>query len=358
VKLTVPVRRSVKRMRAYHPPLKGRAGKLRLDFNENTVGCSPAVRHALARLTPDQVAMYPEYESAERRLARFFRVRPRELLLTNGTDDALRLVLDTFVEPASAVLLVEPTFAMYRFYAELAGARIFALRYDEGMRFPMDQVLEALRGSRRGAAAPPRVMFLANPNNPTGTLVAAEGLRQILEAARKTLVVVDEAYYEFSGVAVLPWIRRYANLIVTRTFSKAAGLAGLRVGCLFAGRGLAEVLRKAHSPYSVNAAGLVAAEAATRATGFIRRYAEGVKRTRGELERALARLGIPAFPSAANFILVDFGRRAPGLLRGLRRQGILLRDRQSDFGRVGYVRITVGTRAQTRRLIRALERLC
>ena len=130
----LPVRRAVKRMRPYHPPLEGRAGMLRLDFNENTLGPSPAVRRALARLAPDRLAMYPEYEATGRRLARYFRVRPAELLLTNGTDDALRLVVDTFVEPGSRVLLVEPAFAMYRFYAELADARILALRYDGAMR--------------------------------------------------------------------------------------------------------------------------------------------------------------------------------------------------------------------------------
>ncbi len=211
----IAVRRAVERMRAYHPPLEGRSRKLRLDFNENTIGCSLAVCRALAGLTPDQVAMYPEYKAAGRRLARHFRVRPEELLLTNGTDDALRLIVDTFVEPDSAIVLVEPTFAMYRFYAELAGARIVALRYDRAMRFPLERVLRALRRVR------PRVLFLANPNNPTGTLLEPPALRQILGAASHTLVVVDEAYYDFSGVTVLPWILRLSNLVVTRTFSKA-----------------------------------------------------------------------------------------------------------------------------------------
>ena len=350
MKLVIPVRRAVERMRPYHPPLEGRTGKLRLDFNENALGCSPAVRRALAGLTREQVAMYPEYEATRRRLAHFFRVRPAELVLTNGTDDALRLVVDTFVEPHSRVLLVEPAFAMYRFYAELAGAKVEALRYDSAMQFPLQKVLRALR-------ARPRVFFLANPNNPTGTLLGRSELKQILEAARNTLVVVDEAYFEFSGVTVLPWIRRFPNLVVTRTFSKAAGLAGLRVGCLFANRTLVSVLRKANSPYSVNTAALVAAEAATRNGRFVRQYAREVIRNRQELARALAALGIKCFPSEGNFVLVDFGARAPAALRRLRQRGILARDRQADFGRVGFVRITVGTRAQMRRLIRALREL-
>ncbi len=350
MKLVIPVRRALERMRPYHPPLEGRASMLRLDFNENTLGCSPAVRRALARLTREQVAMYPEYEATRRRLARFFRVRPAELLLTNGTDDAVRLVVDTFVEPRSPVLLVEPTFAMYRFYAELAGAKVTALRYDSAMQFPLQKVLRAL-------CARPRVFFLANPNNPTGTLLGRSELKQILEAARNTLVVVDEAYFEFSGITVLPWIRRVSNLIVTRTFSKAAGLAGLRVGCLFANHTLVSVLRKAHSPYSVNTAALVAAEAAAREGRFVRQYTREIVRNRQELTRALAALGIKFFPSGGNFVLVDFGPRAPAVLRRLRQRGILARDRRADFGCVGLVRITVGTRAQMRRLIRALREL-
>ena len=347
----IAVRRAVERMRAYHPPLNGRLGKLRLDFNENTIGCSLAVCRALAGLTPDQVAMYPEYKAAGRRLARHFRVRPEELLLTNGTDDALRLIVDTFVEPDSAIVLVEPTFAMYRFYAELAGARIVALRYDRAMRFPLERVLRALRRVQ------PRVLFLANPNNPTGTLLEPPALRRILGAASHTLVVVDEAYYEFSGVTVLPWIRRLSNLVVTRTFSKAAGLAGLRLGCVFANRRIAAGLRKAHSPYPVNAAALAAGEAAARDGRSTERYAQEVRRSKRELETALARLGVSHYRGAANFVLADFGRRAPALLGALRRRGILLRDRRSDFGRVGYVRITAGTREQTRRLVEAIEKL-
>jgi len=360
VRLTVPVRRAVERMCAYHPPLEGRTNKLRLDFNENTMGCSPAVRAALGKMAGEQVAMYPEYESVRRRLARHFGVAPGELVLTNGTDDALRLVVDTFVEPGSAVLLVEPTFAMYRFYAELAGARVVALRYNEATRFPLEAVLRVLQKPLSGkgrVGTMPRVLFLANPNNPTGTLLPRSDLRRILRAAARTLVVVDEAYFEFSGVSVLGWLRRAPNLVVTRTFSKAAGLAGLRIGCLFANSELVAALRKAHSPYSVNAAALVAVEAAARDAGFVRRYVREIQRSKCELASALDRLGIRAFPSSANFLLADLGERAPALLAALRRRGILLRGRQSDFGRVGYVRITVGTRRQARRLIRALEAL-
>ena len=344
------MRRAVERMRAYNPPLEGRTDKLRLDFNENPIGCSPAVRRALAKLSAASISAYPEQETVRRKVARHFGVRPEELLLTNGTDEALSLVVNTFVESGDRVLLVEPTYAMYRFYSELAGARLAAPRYDAEMCFPWNNVLAALR-------AGPRVFFLPNPNSPTGNLLSTRELRRILNAAKRTIVVIDEAYFEFSGVTVIPWIRRYKNLIVTRTFSKTAGLAGLRLGCIFVHREMAATMRKAQSPYPVNAAALVAAEAAMRDRGFIARTIREVRGSRREFARGLARLGVRCFPSAGNFVLVHFGGRAKQIVAALARKRILVRDRSSDFGGEGYVRITLGTLAQTRRLLRELEQL-
>jgi len=346
----IPVRRAVERMRPYHPPLEGRTNKLRLDFNENPIGCSAAVRRALAKLSAASISAYPEQETVRHKAARYFGVRPEELLLTNGTDEALSLVVNTFVESGDRVLFVEPTYAMYRFYSELAGARIIAPRYDAQMRFPWNDVVAALREGLR-------VFFLPNPNSPTGNLLSHDELRRILKAATRTMVVIDEAYFEFSGVTVIPWIRRQKNLIVTRTFSKTTGLAGLRLGCIFVNSEMAATMRKAQSPYPVNVAALAAAEAAMRDRAFIARTVGEVQRGRRELERGLARLGVKWFPSAGNFLLVYFGERSKKIVAALERRGILLRDRSSDFGGEGYVRITLGTLAQTRRLLRELENI-
>jgi histidinol-phosphate aminotransferase len=343
----IPVRKAVLSMAPYGPPNEGRAGKLRLDFNENTVGCSPAVLRALSRMTAEQMAIYPEYQVTTRRLARFFRVRPEEIHLTNGIDDALHLIADTFIEPGDSVLVAEPTFDMYRFFAELAGARVVALRYDEQMRFPVEDVVAELQKT-------PRVLYIANPNNPTGTLVQPEDLRRILRAAPNTLVLVDEAYWDFSGMTVLPWIRRYPTLMVARTFSKSAGLAGLRLGCLFARPEILSVMRRACTPYPVNAAALVAAEASIRDTRFGRAYTKEVLQSRAMLEQGLQRMGARVYPSSANFVLADFGPQATPMVRALERKGILVRERK-DFPRKGFVRISAGTRADTRRVLRAIE---
>lgn len=349
--LIVPLRKEVERMKWYQPPPEGRAGRLRLDFNENIAGPPPSALRALARLAPERISSYPEYQAAEEKLGRFFGARPEQIVVSNGVDEALGIVSFGFAEAGKPLLLVEPTFAMYRFYADLLGAGVITLRYDDRLRFPVDDVLRVLRDRR------PRLFFLANPNNPTGDLLSLRTLHRILEAGRRTMVVIDEAYYEFSGLTVAGWIRRYPNLIVTRTFSKASGLAGLRLGCLISNAEVISALRRLRPPFSVNAAALAAGLAVAAHPGWIRRYAREVAAARGELERALERLGVAAYPSAANFVLADFGERGPALFAKLRRRGILLRDRKSDFGRAGWVRITIGTRAQTRTLIHELEKL-
>jgi histidinol-phosphate aminotransferase len=347
MKVRLPVRRAILERMTYEPPGEGRSGKLRLDFNENTSGCSPAVVRALAKLTPKLLAMYPEYQPSTRRLARYFGVAYRELLLANGGDDALRVFFDAFVEPASSILICEPTFPMYRYYAEIAGARVAALRYTTEMEFPLAETLAALRKK-------PRVLFIANPNNPTGTLLDKTAIARILRAATHTAVVIDEAYAEFSGVTVVPWIRRHPNLFVVRTFSKAAGLAGLRLGAVISSQANVGLLRRAMPPFPVNLAALVAAEAAIHDRAAIRRYVRDVQDTRRWFAAQLTRIGATSYPSAGNFLLADFGPSGSALFRTLENQGILLRERSREVA-PGFVRISIGTRKEMRRLLQAID---
>lgn len=343
----LPVRPAILARQTYEAPAEGRRGKIRLDFNENTTGCSVAVCKALARLSAKDIATYPEYEIPTRELARTFRVDPSELLLTNGGDDALRVFFDTFVEPNSHILICEPTFPMYRYYSEIAGASVQVLRYGPNMEFPLGDALAALK--RR-----PRVFFLANPNNPTGTLVSKNNLAKLVRAATHSAVVIDEAYAEFSGTSAVPWIRRYPHLFVVRTFSKAAGLAGLRLGAVIGRRDSVALVRRAMPPYPVNFAALVAATAAVKERKTIAAYVASTKRRRQWFARELARAGARVFPSAGNFLLVDFGAEGPAFFRRLVRNNILVRERSKDLG-PGYARVTIGTQGELNEFLRALR---
>jgi histidinol-phosphate aminotransferase len=344
VKVKLPVRQAILKRRTYEAPAEGRFGKIRLDFNENTTGCSAEVRRAIARLSGKELAMYPEYEKRTRTIAKYFAVKAEEIVLTNGGDDALRVFFDTFVEPGSQILICEPTFPMYRYYAEIAGARVETLRYSSEMEFSVKAAIAALKKK-------PRVFFLANPNNPTGTLVGLEAIEQLLRAAKHTVVVLDEAYSDFCAVSGVKLIHKYPQLFLAKTFSKAAGLAGLRLGAVIAQRESLALVRRALPPFPVNVAALVAADAAIREGATIKKYVRGVKLLRTWLTKELQARGAFLFPSEGNFVLANFGKAGPALFRKLANKGILVRDRSHDIG-PGFARISIGSKIELQELLR------
>ena len=343
-------RPAVLSMAPYSPPTGGRADKLRLDFNENTVGCSARVIERLKeRLDPTALAIYPEYGEAKEAVARYFHVRPEQFVFTNGTDEAIQVFINTYVDDGQEVLLLKPAYAMYRFYAEVAGAKIREVEYPEpNLEFPLQEVLDAITPETRA-------VILANPNNPTGTGISLLAIERILHRARKAVVMVDEAYYEFSGITALTEIERVPNLFVCRTFSKIFGMAAMRIGCLFSHEANVALLHKAQSPYSVNAMAIVAAQAAIEDTGYIENYVAEVLAARELLCVGLEKLEIPYVPSSANFVLARLGKRAIPVRDALRERRILVRDRSYEIP--GCVRMTVGTRDQTRKLLDALEEI-
>jgi histidinol-phosphate aminotransferase len=345
-------REAVLKMAPYSPPTAGRADKLRLDFNENTVGCSPRVIEYLKMhldAAGGGLAVYPEYGEAKAALAEFFRVQPEEFVFTNGTDEAIQVFINTYVDDGDEVLLLRPAYAMYRFYAEVAGAVVREISYDgPALDFPLGSVLDSITPSTRA-------VLIANPNNPTGTGLSLPAIERILKRARKAVVFIDEAYFEFCGVTALGQIQRSPNLFVSRTFSKVYGMAAMRLGCLFSHPANIVYLHKAQSPYSVNTLAVLAAQAAIRDSAYIESYVAEVLAARELLRVGLEKLGISYVPSSANFLLVRAGERAIEIRDYLRAQGILVRDRSYEVP--GCVRITVGTREQMRRLLAALEEI-
>jgi histidinol-phosphate aminotransferase len=335
-------------MAPYSPPTAGRAGKLRLDFNENTVGCSPRVIEFLkSRINADELAVYPEYVEVKRDLASFFGVSPGQLLLTNGTDEAIQVIVNTYVDDGDDVVLLRPSYAMYRFYAEVAGASIREIDYrPEDLAFPLEELLDAIGPSTRA-------VLIANPNNPTGTGVDLAGVAKILDKAAGAAVLIDEAYYDFCGVTALGLLGLNTNLFVSRTFSKVYGMAAMRLGCVFSHEGNIGFLHKAQSPYSVNMLAALAAREAVRDTDYIAAYVAEVLAAREELYAGLTRIGAPYYRSQANFVLFRAGERAIPVRDRLREMGVLVRDRSYELP--GCVRVTVGTRPQISRFLKALE---
>lgn len=346
----IRVRKTVERVEEYAPQPEGRLGMIRLDLNENTIGCPAGLVRAMRRMiSPEWCAIYPEYEKSHEALARYFGVSPAEIMMTNGVDDAIMLICDTFVDPGDALVIPTPTFSIYQFFHEVRGGKTKTVGYDSKARLSVDKLIAAARRARW--------MALANPNNPTGTLVSSDDLKSILQSAPDTIVLVDEAYFDFSGVTILPWIRRYPNLIVSRTLSKAFGLAALRIGLLFAQKRLMSLMRRIHAVYAVNGLAAACAAESVNYGQATRSIANSICGNRELFCRDLERLGIPYVPSSANFVLTRVGARAREITARLRKQGILVRAWTNEPKLAGCLRITIGNTAQMRQLTKALARL-
>ena len=340
-------RDTVKNLHAYRPPLAGRTG-LRLDFNESTVGCSPRVLARLRSLDAELLARYPEREPVEKEVAAFLGLDPAQVLLTNGVDEAIHLLCSTYLDPGDEALIVVPTFAMYAIFAQAEGARVVEVRAGNNFTFPEKDLLAQLSPRTR-------LIAVANPNNPTGAAVAGNVLIQIAQAAPQAAMLVDEAYFEFHGETLIDQTRQIENLFVARTFSKAYGLAGLRIGVLAGEARQMAMVRRMASPYNVNAAALAVLPEALQDQEYVSRYVVQVLSNRDKLQQELGNLGLHHWPSHANFVLVRIGSAHAEFVRALRDRGILVRNRHTDPGCEGCVRLTVGSDGHTETLITALR---
>ena len=351
-------RNAIQKMRPYSPPTGLRHGKLRLDFNENTVGCAPEILIGLSKaLDQNWLATYPDYTEIQPKLASFFGVKEDQVNLTNGTDEAIQLVINTYVDPGDEVIVLDPTYAMYRFYAEIAGAEVREIGYRD---VPGDSEFErvlsvSFEGITEVISDRTKVIFLPNPNNPTGSILTLSEIKKILLSRPNICVVVDEAYFDFWGISALPLIAQFTNLVVLRTFSKAHGLAGLRVGCILStGENIANI-QKGQSPYSVNCLATAAVSLAIDASKATQEFAKQAVLGRKLLETALAQNRFTYWRSEANFVLFDAGEVADLLLERCKEAGILIRDRRHDLPRA--LRVTAGTPNQVEQFTDILERI-
>lgn len=340
-------RKIVESLKEYHPPLGGRTG-LRMDFNENINGCSPRVLAKLRSIDAELLNRYPEREPAERVAAEFLGLKPEQVLLTNGVDEGIHLLAETYLESGDEALIVVPTFSMYEIYVLATGATVRTIQAGKDFAFPTKAVLAAIDGNTK-------LIAIANPNNPTGTSVSNADLLQIVGAAQNAAVLLDEAYFDFCGTTLVGEIGRHENLFIARTFSKAYGLAGFRMGVLAGSAEQMRLVRRVSSPYNVNGVALACLPAALADREFVADYVAQVKRGRERLSAEFAALGVKRWPSEANFVLAYFGEFRKQFVEEMRRRGILVRDRNSDPGCQGCVRITLGTDEQTERLIAELR---
>ena len=326
---------------------------LRLHQNENTAGCSPRVLEALKTLRPEQIGFYPPYRATIEACARHFAVPPEQVALTNGLDEGILALALVQLRPAAGLaaeaLIPEPAFEIFAFDSEVVGGRVVRVMPRPDFTFALDEVLAAITPRTR-------LVFITNPNNPTGVAVPREAIsavaRRLPEGA---LVLVDEAYADFAGATFVADLPAHPNVVIGKTFSKAYGLAGLRIGALIGAPRTLEPIRRAIPVYSVNVAAVVALDAALADQAFVDAYCREVQQSKALIYAACERLGLHYWKSAANFVLVRTGSQTGALIAAAERHGIYLRDRSNEPGCAGCIRITTGIVEHTRRCVAVME---
>jgi histidinol-phosphate aminotransferase len=340
-------RRCVREMREYHSPLSGPAIDLRLDMNESTTGCSPRVLAKLHSIDARTLALYPRREPGEKLVADFLGVAPEQLLLTNGADEGIDLLCRAYLDPGSEIIVVTPAFAMYEVFAQTEDAKVVRVPTGPEFSFPEQEVIAAVTPQTR-------IVVICNPNNPTGQAVARSSIMKIIEAAPDAAILLDEAYFDFYGQTLMDQIGKAPNLLIARTFSKAYGLAGLRLGVMAGATEQISVLRRMASPFNVNAFAMECLAESLADREFVDAYVAQVRAGREWLQNELQQLRFKCWPSQANFILCRFGDARKAILEGLRARGIALRDRPDCEG---CVRITIGKAQEMERLIAELKQV-
>jgi len=337
----------VQAMKEYHPPL-GNRDTLRLDFNENTVACSPKVREVLGCISAGSLTRYPEREPVEAIVAAHLGLAPAQIALTNGVDEAIHVLFEAFLEEGDELLLPVPTYTMYEIYASATDARVVSVQAADDLAFPFERLLAAITPRTK-------IIAIANPNSPSGSAATRAQLLEFAARAPHAVLLVDEAYFHFHGETVIDLIGTVPNLIVARTFSKAYGLAGLRLGLLAGAVELMRWVRRVLSPYSVNSLALACLPPALEDAAYLDWYVAEVLAARTEFEAALDEARVRRWPSCANFVLIEIGAQHKEFTRLMSAAGVLVRDRSSDPGCDGRVRITIGTREQMRQAAVALN---
>lgn len=344
----------IQRMKPYNPPLEGRSKYkgILLDFNERTQPPQGKVIRALEKLVKKQkLQIYPEYFDLEKKIAKYAGVNPNQIMMTNGSDQGIDIIFRTFTEKGDKVIIPSPSFAMFYQCAQVVGNKILSPLYRENdLSFPLEEVLAAINNQVK-------LIVLCNPNNPTGTAISVDNIEKIAKKAKKAIIYVDEAYFEFSKISAITLIKKYPNIIITRTFSKAFGLASLRIGYIIARKEYIAEMLKVRGPYDVNTVAYQAASVVLINRKIMENYVnEVMNKAKPLVEKFFFEKGVTYYSSTANFILFR-PDDADYTWQSLKKIGFLLRP-QNKQNIKETLRVSIGTVKQMKKFIAAYKKVC
>lgn len=339
------VRTSVRDMKSYTTET---TNKLDMSTNANLVGVNTVCRKVLTKLAKSDLSQYPTLHSDDLRnaLAKKYRYKPENFNIGNGSDGLLDLIFKAFINPGDSVISPTPSFSMYNFFATSHLGRAVTVKLKDNLQLDAKKMIDA--GGK--------ITIICNPNNPTGKCFEEKDIYYILENA-KGIVLIDEAYAEFSRKSYIGEIKNYNNLIITRTFSKAYGLASIRVGYAVADERTIEILDRIKPPYCLNILSETIAAEALKSNAFLNKTIKIIESEKREMYKKLRAIGTNPYPSDANFILVKLPVNSKTFCKKLEKEGILIKDVGGLPLLENHVRITVGTKTQNKLLIGKMSKV-
>jgi len=340
-------RNEVEALNAYSAPLEGRRNLLRLDFNENTVGPSPLVIQALREINSDEISIYPEYSGLKEKVVETLikqnssvNLHSSEVGIFNGVDAAINAIFHAYGDFNDLMLTTSPTFGYYSPCAQMRGMKVNSIPYeDNDFRYPFTKICTFIKQNN------PKILLICNPNNPTGTRLSPERILEITKLSSKTLVVVDELYEAFTGDSVLPFVNfeKIPNLIILRSLSKTAGLAGLRIGFAIGNSKVINIVNRVTGPYDVNSFAVIAAFAALKDQSYIDSYVNEVLEARNWLKNTFEKYQVKYHLDGGNYCLL-WPKSDPNYVeQQLKSSGILIRNMDSKKNLKGSLRVSIGT---------------
>ncbi len=322
--------------------------KIRLDKNEKIDKFSKSfIKNIKTKINSDLLTAYPEVGSLINLIAKKNNIKKKNILLTAGIDNALRTLIEAYTNKKDKVLILHPTFAMTSIYCELANLNVIKIGYDKNLNLNFKKLLKNINKKLK-------LIILSNPNSPSGTIIKQKNLIKVLEKAKKfdIPVVIDEAYYGFCKMTALTFIKKYKNLIITRTFSKIFGLAGLRAGFIASSVRNIEYLSKLKPMYEINAVAVEAAKLILLRNDLVKKYIKETNETKQKLIKILRIKGFDYFESHANFLLINFKNYKSKILNYSKKNNILISNR-TPFK--NYLRITLGPISYFKKIINLLQ---
>ncbi len=342
-------KKSVEKMNGYFVPMYEKHWDIKIDSNENNYGASPKVIEAIRNSDVSDISFYPFYGELSQKIADYRNCSIDNIKVTNGADEAIQGIVQTYLETDDALLTLDISFDMPVIYTQIQGGDVIKVPFENKWQFPIDNFIKELKNKKI------KIVYLASPNNPTGSVIEEKDLKKILENSDGKVVIIDETYANYSDTTYQRYIKEYDNVFIVRSFSKDFALAGLRLGYIISSEENIKNLKKVISPFSVNILAAKAGIAALNDTDYFDKVKTEINQTKQELKEFFENRGFNVYPSSANFILVDCGKKAEFIHHKLKKENISVKlfKRETKLG--GCLRITIPTKAGFNKIKEALK---